>query len=572
LRILLVHPDDRIDTLPWGSSRWDLIVDLGWAGRCAYEQLSKKFGCTVRSVYDLADPRAHAARLKNLVTIGLNCAVDRQGIDWWDLATPYRLPMLDQILMAVELSESIPAHAEVVATRPHALIRMLSELQGELVKTLKAEDKVGVIASIRRYARLSRTFDAATIRQIAFDKWDADFSVRRWLTRRAAWGSAEGRILLPSAYRNVTATQYEFARMLPQRRFLAVVTRQDGRIGNPPPNVRVRNLAAYSPRPFAKATEDEITDLQHSWAKSGIANSNHELKLAGRMGTFDAFPKFLETGLRVRDAWDVVFQKENIGAMISADENNPFTRLPILLANRRKIPTIYAEHGALNFNMQFRTACSDHYLASSEMQKDYWVTRCGLPAEKIEMGLPHGNNLQPESHREKERNLIVFFSSDYESVAGRATEFFREIVGPMALLAKEMDRKLVIKLHPFESLSDRRRMLDAILSPEQRGYVDVLGGPFTIELRDRVWAAITVESSVTVECAAAGIPVFLCAWFDASWWEYGKQFVRFSMAQALNSPKDILEIPQRVEPVRKALLGQDTEASITLDRLNALIG
>jgi hypothetical protein len=510
--------------------------------------------------------------LKKLVTIGLNCVIGCQGIDWWELAIPYRLPILDQILMALQLAESIPVHAEVRATRPHALIRMLSELRGEQVKTVHTERKAGVFASIRHYARLSRTFDTATIRQIAFDKWDADFSIRRWLTPRTGSGSAERQILLPSAYRNVTATQYAFARMLPQRKFLSVVTRQDGRMGNPLPNVQVQNLAAYSPRPFLKVTENEIRLLQQAWTKSGIANSNRELALAAKLGTFDGFPKFLETGLRVRDAWNIVFQKQNISAMISADENNPFTRLPILLANRRKISTIYAEHGALNFNMQFRTACSDHYLASSRMQKDYWLTRCGLPEEKIEIGLPHGNYRPSGSHSEKERNLIVFFSSDYESVAGRATEFFREMVGPMVLLAKETDRKVVIKLHPFESLSDRRRMLDTILSPEQRRHVEVIGGPFTAELRDRIWAAITVESSVTVECAAAGIPVFLCAWFDASWWEYGKQFVRFSMAQALNSPKEILEIPQRVEPVRKALLGQDTEASITLDRLNALIG
>ncbi len=525
----------------------------------------------MRSVYDLADTRAHAARLQTLVAIGLGKFIDSQGIDWWELAIPYRLPMLDQILMVVELAESIPTHAEIMATRPHALVRMLSKLRGQQVKAFQAEEKTGVIASIRRYARLSRTFDAATIRQIAFDKWDADFSVRRWLTPRAGSGLIEGQLLLPSAYRNVTATQYAFARMLSQRKFLSVVTRQDGGIGDRPPNVRVHNLAAYSPRPFAKASECEITNMQQAWTKSGIANSNRELTLAAKLGAFDDFPKFLETGLRVRDAWNVVFEKEDIVAVISADENNPYTRLPILLANRRKIPTIYAEHGALNFNLQFRTGCSDHYLAISEMQKDYWQTHCGLPKEKIEMGLSHGNNHPSESKDENVRNLIVFFSSDYESVAGRAAEFFREILGPMVSLAKKTNRTVVIKLHPFESLSDRRRMLDKILTPEQRRYVEIIGGPFTAELRDRIWAAITVESSVTVECAAAGIPVFLCTWFDASWWEYGKQFVRFSMAQALNSPEEILEIPQCVEPVRKAL-GQDAEASITLDWLNALIG
>lgn len=544
VRVLLLHPEDTPESGEWTGMRWDLVVDLGWAGRCANARMAKLFACPVRCIQELTDPQAHAAKLREVLAIGLGSIVDHRGIDWWEFANPYRQPLLEQILQAAQLSKDIPPQAEIIATRPHLLVRVLGEIRRSAIGSLLPSPN-GALSWIRHYARLQKTLSPSALTQIAFDKWDAGYSVRRWFAGTRVPRSS-GAVLLPSAYRNVTRTQMAFARMLPNHQFLSVVTRRDGRTSEPPSNVRVCSLAEYVARKKPAETEREIRDLKHVWDTFREIMSSPELQIAGRLGAFENFPKFIENGLRVRDAWDAVLQTESITSVLSADENNPFTRLPVWLASQRGIRTVYTEHGALNFNLGLRIPCSELYLARGEMMKDYWLRYCHLSAQRIEVGAPEDNSRTPSAHSEK-RNFITFFSSDYESSGGRVSDFYREILPALCDLAEKYGRRIVLKLHPFESLPDRRGRVDAILTANQRTRIELRVGPLDSELLDRTWIAITVESSAAVECALAGIPTFLCSWFDAAWWDYGKQFERFGVAQSLNSPKEIADIPHRLD-------------------------
>jgi len=550
VRILLLHPDDSVHSGPWSGERWDLVIDLAWAGRCAYADISRKLGCPVRSIQELADPKAHASKLREVLAIGNGCFVDRYGIDWWEFANPYRFPILDQILFVSQLNADFPSHADIIATKPHLLVRILSQIRSQEIKAFLPDPHTGSMYALKRYARILRTFEPASLLQIAFDKWDTHYALRRWFARV---GSSNGssKVLQPSAYRNVTRTQAEFARLLPHKEFLSVVTRRDGRLAGLPPNVEVRSLAGYAPKSISSGTEQEIRQLQQTWTKSTFIKDSMELQLAEKLGAFKNFPQFLESGLRVRDAWWAVLEKERISAVLSADENNPFTRMPISLARQRNIPTVYVEHGALNFNLGFREPCSHRYLAHGEMLKDYWLRWCHLPEKKITLGA----NVPEQSPEpvKTQRDLIVFFSSEYESAAGRIQDFYREALPRLCALAQKYERKVVVKLHPFESMSARRQLIKETLSSAQLEYLDIRGGPLTNDLLDDTWVALTVESSAAVECAMAGIPVFLCNWFDASWWGYCEQFIRFSVAQALNSPDEIAGIPNRM-PSREKML------------------
>lgn len=569
MKVLLLHPDDSVEYGPWSGMQWDLVVDLGWAGRCAYAGLAKSLACPMRSLQELADPQAHAARLRELLAIGLGRIVDHYGIDWWEFATPYRAPLLDQILQAAQLSKEIPSHAEMIATRPHLVGQILSLIRNTEIKTVLSPAATDMFASVKRYPRLLRTFTPAVLTQIAFDKWDTDYSIRRWFTRPAD-PRADGGVLLPSAYRNVTRTQIAFARMLPQSQFLSVVTRRDGRLAAFPPNVQVRLLAAYVSRKSHPSTGRELTDLSQTWLKANLATGSPELEIAKQLGAFKDFPKFLTMGLRVRDAWEALLQSHKITSVLSADENNPFTRMPVWLARRRGIPTVYAEHGALNFNLGLRVPCSDRYLARGEMMKDYWLRYCHLPANKIELGAPR-DAVPARNPDHKRREFIVFFSSDYESSGGRVANFYREVLPPLCDLAQKNARRVILKLHPFESLPERRRCVNAILTPNQRAYVELRSGQLDSTLLESAWIALTVESSAAVECATAGVPTFLCSWFDPSLWDYGKQFVRFSVAQPLEFPDQIADIPNRIRESTPTQV-QAWATPIARARLESILG
>jgi hypothetical protein len=106
---------------------------------------------------------------------------------------------------------------------------------------------------------------------------------------------------------------------------------------------------------------------------------------------------------------------------------------------------------------------------------------------------------------------------------------------------------VIIKLHPFESAPVRQRLLEEVLSAEDREAVDLVRGPLTGELLVNIWFAVTVESSVSVDCAIRGIPCFLCSWFVTPVAGYAKQFVKYGAARALDSPREIARIPEMLE-------------------------
>jgi len=106
---------------------------------------------------------------------------------------------------------------------------------------------------------------------------------------------------------------------------------------------------------------------------------------------------------------------------------------------------------------------------------------------------------------------------------------------------------VVLKLHPFESVSARSRLVDRILTGDDRQLVEISTAAISEQLLRRIWFAMTVESSVAVECALAGIPCFLCGWFDLGMYSYGRQYEKFGAARILESPSAIPRIPEMLD-------------------------
>jgi hypothetical protein len=559
MKILLVHPDDSIEPGAWAGTRWDLAVDLGWSGRHAYSRQTERLGFRVFSIYDLVGHEQHRCRMRELLAIGLDQLVDSESVDWWEAFSVIPYAQLEQLMTLSALAGQIPAHAEIFATRPHFALGALSLLLDREIKCFSAKRHAGFRAAYRRYRKAALTLRPSQLAEIAFDKWDTDYWLRRHFARSPKISPTPA-ILLPSAYVNVSRVQVAYARMLPHRRFLLVVTRRNGRLANLPGNVEVHSLASYAPR-FLHPTEEERTRLLARWqhVQNDLLETNPVLRLARKLRMFDGFASFLNSGLRVRDAWREVFAREPITAVLSADENNIYTRLPILLARSRNLRSVFCDHGALNMTFAIRRPVSDTYLVRGDMARDYNVGWCGLSQEKIVVGGPaetHG--MLPSSNRAG-RDWIVFYSEAYELNSARTQPFYAELLPELCSLARQTNRKVIVKLHPFESHRMRKALVDSVLSAEERGFVEMREGPMTPDLFARAWCSLTVESSVAVESTANGVPCFICSWFDASWYEYGKQYVKYSAGYPLDSPQRIREIPQLLEQIQ---IGEATRQNL----------
>jgi hypothetical protein len=553
MKILLVTLNDSVQDCAHTGTRWDSVVDLGWSGRETYRREGETLKCDVGSIYDLLDGEGHRRRLRDLLAVGLDQIVDSETVDWWDAFSPQVYHELERLLLLSALLEHLPKNAEIFASSPHSQL-LLAESQNRtcVIQYLPRAPRAAgrepnFLGRFRNRLRTAFGNHPSRMVEIAFDKWDLDYRIRRRFAPSAKASSTPA-ILLPSAYVNVSRAQVAYAKLLPECRFLLVVTRHNGRLTELPENVELRTLASYAPG-ISRSTSDEGTRLLARWEaiRDTLAETNPLFRAANRLNCFQGFANFVKRGLGIRDAWRETLSREPISAVLSGDENNPYTRIPIWLAKARKMPTVFCDHGALNMSFGIRRPISDTYIAQGDMARDYFVSSCGLCAERIVVGAPRQHPSLSSSQNTRDR--IVFYSEPYELSSGRTQALYAELLPELCSIAQRTNRKVIIKLHPFESLRLRQRLVNKVLSAEHRSSCELREGPITPELFARAWCSFTVESSVAVESTMNGVPCFLCSWFDSSWYGYGRQYAKYSAGIPLDSSQRIREVPQLLAKV-----------------------
>lgn len=472
--------------------------------------------------------------------------IDEEGIDWWDLTSLPLAPEALTALVLIRLAWEISPSAELWSTRPGWQVTALGALLRCPISSFEHGRLARSAARAVHYARLAQRFPAAQIKEIFLDKYDSGY---RWRGRFASRPRASERpvVLLPTAYRSVSHTSAAYARLLPQQSFLMVATRQSAKLAAPAANLQVRDLAAYAKR---DPPVGEIAALTAKWfALQTELSSSPEMSILARAGVLAILPKWLRDGLCARDAWSAVMEHEPVCGVLCGDDSNLYTRLPVLLAAKRKIPTVDFHHGAFDGRYLLKDLPCDLYLAKNEMERDYLVRVCGLPHDRILIGAS-GPGHAVDEFRKLDRTSAIFFSEPYESQGMRAQEVYREVLPALCRLAGESGHGVILKLHPFESRGQRCRMLSEILTPEEHKLVTVVDGPLSAELLSQAWFGVTVESTAAVDCVQAGVCCFLCGWMALSPYGYVQQFARFGVGEVLQTAEQLYEIPKKLEEFR----------------------
>jgi hypothetical protein len=544
LKTLLVHPADSPCSGPWAGEKWDLIVDLGRSSAFTRSARQERLHSPILQLDTLWRGIEDFDSIRQLLHAGRNQLLDETGLDWWDLVSVHIYPELRDAVLLRRLGEQLDATAELYATRQAWPANGVGLL---LQRPLRTFPDTSRSSHFRHYSDVLRRFSFDQLAQIFLDKYDLRY---RWRSRFAARrrGVPGPFVLLPSAYTNVSRTAMAYATMLPEQSFLLVATRRSGTQFDPAANVTCVSLAAYAGGPEPKA---EYRELLGKWRNlQSSLKWFPEIDLLFRAGQMDGFPNHFRDGLTIRNAWRNVMSEERISAVMCGDDSNIYTRLPVLLARQQGIPTLDFHHGALDGRFLMKNLSSDLYLAKGGMEQDYLVRVCRLPAERVIVAgppLPHSIPAHERGKKERgkdEGSLILFFSEPYEVGRLRTEDIYGELLPPLARLAREFGRRLVVKLHPFESRAERMELVAKVLPPEYAALVDVIDGPFSPELVARAWFAVTVESTVVIDCSLLGVPCFLCEWLNLSAYGYTGQYARFGVGRILNSPEQITEIPR----------------------------
>jgi len=480
--------------------------------------------------------------MRKFLRTGRNQLVDESGLDWWDLISVFIYTGLEEAVLLRRLAVQLHATTELYATRPGWPASGVAILLNLPLRTFPGALRPSLF---HHYTDVLRRFSFDQLAQIFLDKYDPRY---RWRTRFAARRRAakEPLVLLPSAYTNVSRMAVAYASMLPEQSFLVVATRRSGTHFDSVPNVACASLAAYAGGPEPRA---ECLEILGKWRnlrqRLGLLP---EMDLLLRAGLLEKFQNHFRDGLAVRDAWRNVLAQEQVVAVMCGDDSNPFTRLPVLLARQEGIPTLDFHHGALDGRFLMKELSSDLYLAKGEMERDYLVRICRLPAERIVLAGPARRppTIPPHERANDEGSQILFFSEPYESGGWRAEEVYRELLPALAGFAREFGRKLVVKLHPFESRHERMALIARVLPPADAALAKVVEGPFTSELVRKAWFAVTVESTTVIDCSLLGVPCFICEWLNSSPYGYTAQYARFGVGRMLRSPEQLSEIPRIV--------------------------
>lgn len=561
MNVLLLHPGDPI---PLSSKiQWDLIVDFARAPAATYEECGSQNSCTVKSLFDFAHGMDDLHRVKDLVQTGAGILLDDQGIDWWEMFLPTFVPQLQQLLLIERLANEIGCHCNLQTTRSDWRVRALEHFLGDDVHAaIVPPHKSNFLGPVKHYFRAARNLDRAQLQQVLWDKFDRGHAFRGKISRkRKLLGEF---VVLPSAYINVSRTAVAYARLLPEQQFLLVCTRGSAQLKHLPPNVTQISLDPY----FSGVPEKTLARLAQAVGrlKVQLAASSRELRAAIALNKFDGIVPFMRWGLAMRNAWEHLFESVDATACFSTDDSNPYTRIPLLLAQKRKLPSVACHHGALDFMMAVKTISSDVYFTKSEMEYDYLRRVCRVPVQNMAVaGLSRpATQIPAKFANNKQQQWLVFFSEPFNAMHWRADSVYRDLLPRFLKVAEQCGLKMVFKLHPFESAGAFRRLLQSLPAGQAgaRNSLIIAGTP-TDEFWTHMNCAIAIQSTVAIECAERGIPVFLCNWLRDPWSEYVQQFERFGIGRVLQHPGEIEDIPTLLPrlsniPLRKGLQSTST--------------
>lgn len=540
MKILLVHPEDDPENGLWADRQWDRIVDLGLGGVKTYERWSQRFDCPVSTLNSINPGFDDFRVVRNLLALGCGRLVDEHGLDWWEIMSILLHGELEMLVLLRAFAQTA-ANDEIWISRPGLHADLLQSLLSSSVQVFPQKQKA---SRARHYLGVSRRLSVPQIIDVLFDKYDSGYQVRGRIVGKRVPSSTPV-VLLPTAYVNVSRTGLAYANTFPEENFLLVATRRSGWVRDLPKNVTAKWLSSYA---SIRNRRSENRQLETGWRSlRNELQATKEFRILDCLGYLNNFSRWFRHGLEVRDAWRTVLDTEPVQAVLCADDSNPYTRIPLLLAKGKGLPNIACHHGALDGRYFFKRTYGDVIWAKGRMEKDYLVRRCAVPAEIVEIAaplLPANWSAPVPPSRPDFQSYILFFSEACDGAGGRQEEFYRDVLPPLADLARTTKRKLVVKLHPAEGESERSAMLARILDPDQKAATFLVSGPLTEELLSNAWFGITILSTVAMECAVRGIPCFLCKWLEFSRYGYVEQFIQFGVGIGLDAPSEIARIPQ----------------------------
>jgi hypothetical protein len=209
------------------------------------------------------------------------------------------------------------------------------------------------------------------------------------------------------------------------------------------------------------------------------------------------------------------------------DEFSPGDRAALHAARAAGVATRSRQHGVIDGHYLRDGVLAVVHLVWDEATRAWMSARAHVDASRVRV-LPRPRLAAPAGPRPS--GDVVFFAQPYEMGLLPGSDLLAETLPPAAAAAREAGRVLWVKPHPLQTPAAIREALPPACAKEVR----IASGRSAARLLERAAVAITLDSSVVVDCRDCGVPCLSPAWYAG---HYVADLVRLGYLVACPTPE-----------------------------------
>jgi hypothetical protein len=215
---------------------------------------------------------------------------------------------------------------------------------------------------------------------------------------------------------------------------------------------------------------------------------------------------------------------------VVGDEFSFVDRAALHAARARGLATVSRQHGILDSHYRREGVLSDLHLAWDPATISWLADHGALRADGVARAAPR--KAACDVARAGTGRDIVVFLQPLEMIGVPTGDWMREALLPLARVAAAEGVALVAKLHPLQV----RAALEEFVPREARKGLRLVAAPSARELLASCGVAVTLDSSVAVDCRDAGIPCLSTAWYAGT---YAEDLARLGWVVPCASPTEL---------------------------------
>jgi hypothetical protein len=221
--------------------------------------------------------------------------------------------------------------------------------------------------------------------------------------------------------------------------------------------------------------------------------------------------------------------------------NASFERTLLLQARKRRIPTVLLQHGVVHATYRVVDQPVDVFLSRGEFFRSLLFPSLKdrtVVANAAQPTAAYATDARPDN-----RSDLLFVAGACDVMPFFHELDLEEIVRALIRAASREQRRLVVRVHPMDSVTAYKRMVTRVARKEPAAPRIVYSqGPGLEDVLRGSAVAVLYFSTVFLECLRLGIPILSFAWHD---FPYKREYEQRGIFHFARNLKDLDEVAAR---------------------------